>query len=98
MNNYNYNNNSDSILSTIKNAISYVIENREKFVLLVLVFVIIYFVDYITYLNTLIYGATSPLGATSPPGGLQSLIAPTHHLIHTHTIKSKRRRSRRRRQ
>ena len=98
MDNYNYNNDSDSILSTIKNAISYVIENREKFVLLVLVFVIIYFVDYITYLNTLIYGATSPLGATSPPGGLQSLKAPTHHLIHTHTIKSKRKRSRRRRQ
>ena len=92
MDNYNYNNNSDSILSTIKNAISYVIENHEKIVLLVLVFVIIYFVDYITYLNTLIYGTTSPLGTTSPPGGLQTN---THHL--SHTIKSKRRRSRRRR-
>ena len=91
MNNYNYNNDSDSILSTIKNAISYVIENHEKFVLFVLVFVIIYFVDYITYLNTLIYGVTSP------PGGLQSLKAPTHHLIHTHIIKSKGKRSRRRR-
>lgn len=92
MNNYNYNNNSDSILSTIKNGISYVIENHEKFVLLVLVFVIIYFVDYITYLNTLIYGTTSPLGATSPPGGLQTN---THHL--SHIIKSKGKRSRRRR-
>lgn len=97
MDNYNYNNDSDSILSTIKNTISYVIENHEKFVLFVLVFVIIYFVDYITYLNTLVYGTTSPLGATSPPGGLQGLKPPTHHLIHTHTIKSKRRRSRRRR-
>jgi hypothetical protein len=94
MDNYNYNNDSDSILSTIKNTISYVIENHEKFVLFVLVFVIIYFVDYITYLNTLVYGTTSPLGATSTPGGLQTN---THHLIHTHTIKSKRRRSRRRR-
>lgn len=92
MNNYNYNNDSDSILSTIKNAISYVIENHEKFVLLVLVFVIIYFVDYITYLNTLIYGTTSPLGVTSTPGGLQKN---THHL--SHIIKSKGKRSRRRR-
>ena len=92
MDNYNYNNNSDSILSTIKNAISYVIENHEKFVLLVLVFVIIYFVDYITYLNTLVYGTTSPLGVTSTPGGLQTN---THHL--SHIIKSKGKRSRRRR-
>ena len=95
MNNYNYNNDSDSILSNIKNVISYVIENHEKFVLLVLVFVIIYFVDYITYLNTIVYGANSPLGATSPPGGLQGLKTPTHHL--SHTIKSKGKRSRRRR-
>jgi len=95
MDNYNYNNDSDSILSTIKNAISYIIENHEKFVLLVLVFVIIYFVDYITYLNTLVYGTISPLGATSPPGGLQGLKTPTHHL--SHTIKSKGKRSRRRR-
>ena len=95
MENYNYNNDSNSILSTIKNAISYIIENHEKFVLLVLVFVIIYFVDYITYLNTLVYGTTSPLGATSPPGGLHNLKAPTHHL--SHIIKSKGKRSKRRR-
>ena len=94
MENYNYNNGFDSTLSNIKNIIIYVIENHHKFVLLILVFVIIYFVDYITYLNTLVYGTISPLGAASPPGGLK---APTHHLIHTHTIKSKRRRSRRRR-
>ena len=98
MDNYNYNNGFDSTLSNIKNIIIYVIENHHKFVLLILVFVIIYFVDYITYLNTLIYGTTSPLGTTSPPGGLQSLKAPTHHLIHTHTIKYKRKRSRMRRQ
>ena len=93
MDNYNYNNGFDSTLSNIKNIIIYVIENHHKFVLLILVFVIIYFVDYITYLNTLIYGTISPLGAASPPGGLQT---PTHHLIHT--IKSKGKRSRRRRQ
>ena len=93
MENYNYNNDSNSTLSNIKNIIIYVIENHHKFVLLILVFVIIYFVDYITYLNTLIYGTISPLGAASPPGGLQT---PTHHL--SHTIKSKGKRSRRRRQ
>jgi hypothetical protein len=95
MENYNYNNDLNSTLSNIKDIIIYVIENHHKFVLLILVFVIIYFVDYITYLNTLVYGTISPLGATSPPGGLQGLKTPTHHL--SHTIKSKGRRSRRRR-
>lgn len=84
MDNYNYNNDNDSILSTIKNAISYIIENHHKFVLLVLVFVIIYFVDYITYFNTMLYGVTAP-------PGLQSLKTPTHHL--PHIIKSKGKRS-----
>ena len=65
MDNFNYNNDSDSILYNIKNIINYVIENREKFVLLVLVFVIIYFVDYITYINTILYATTSIPGLPS---------------------------------
>ena len=81
MDNYNYNRNSDSILSNIKNTIIYVIENHHKFVLLILVFVIIYFVDYITYFNTMLYGVTAPPG----------LQTNTHHL--PHIIKSKGKRS-----
>jgi hypothetical protein len=52
----NYNN--DTFLSNIKNSINYVIENHHKFILLFFVFVIIYFVDYITYINTIIYSPT----------------------------------------
>jgi hypothetical protein len=73
MDNYNYNNESDSVFFNIKNTINYVIENREKFVLLVLVFVIVYFVDYITYINGMMYGVTSP-------PGLPSLKTSIHHI------------------
>ena len=50
--------NNDTFLSNIKNSINYVIENHHKFILLLFVFVIIYFVDYITYINTIIYSTT----------------------------------------
>ena len=53
----NYNN--DTFLSNIKNSINYVIENHHKFILLFFVFVIIYFVDYIAYINGILY---------APPG------------------------------
>jgi len=69
MDNFNYNNETESILSNIKNSINYVIENHHKFILLVLVFVIIYFVDYITYINSILYAAP-------PIPGLPSLNTP----------------------
>ena len=50
--------NNDTFLSNIKDSINYIIENRDKFILLLFVFVIIYFVDYITYINTIIYSTT----------------------------------------
>ena len=90
MDNFNYNNDSDSILYNIKNIINYVIENREKFVLLVLVFVIIYFVDYITYINTILYAAPTVPGLPS----LKPQIGPP--LPHLKNPKEKRSRSRRR--
>jgi hypothetical protein len=73
MDNYNYNNESDSVFLNIKNTITYIIENHHKFVLLILVFVIIYFVDYITYINGMLYGVTSP-------PGLSSLKTSIHHI------------------
>ena len=69
MDNFNYNNETESILSNIKNSMNYVIENHHKFILLVLVFVIIYFVDYITYINSILYAAP-------PIPGLPSLNTP----------------------
>ena len=89
MDNFNYNNDSDSILSNIKNIIGYVIENHHKFVLLALVFVIIYFVDYIMYINTLLY-----MGPSVP--GLSSLKTPTPPLPHIQNTKAKRSTRRRR--
>ena len=86
--NYNYNNDFDSILSNVKNSISYVIENYHKFLLLAFVFIIIYFLDYVMYINTVLYSPTfQPV--------LSSLKTPQHHL--SHIIKSKGKRSRRRR-
>ena len=48
-----YNNN--TFLSNIKDSINYVIQNGDKFILLLFVFGIIYFVDYITHFNTMLY-------------------------------------------
>ena len=90
MDNFNYNNETDSVLSNIKNTISYVIENHEKFVLFSLVFIIIYFVDYITYINSILY--TAPLVPGLP--SLKPAIGPP--LPHLKNPKMKRSRSRRR--
>jgi len=37
--------------------LNYVIQNYHKFILLILVFLIIYFVDYISNINAVIYGS-----------------------------------------
>ena len=65
--------NNDTFLSNIKDSINYIIENRDKFILLLFVFIIIYFVDYITYINTIIYSGNSV-------AALPSLKTPLHHL------------------
>ena len=52
--------NNETIFSNIKDSINYVIENYHKFLLLLFAFVIIYFVDYITHINTLLY-SSAPL-------------------------------------
>jgi hypothetical protein len=49
------NNEDDFSLSNIKSTIHYIITHYEKFLLLLFVCVIIYFVDYITYINEIIY-------------------------------------------
>ena len=37
--------------------VSYIIKNYQKFILLILVFLIIYFVDYISNINAIIYSS-----------------------------------------
>jgi hypothetical protein len=67
----NFNSNDDFSFSNIKSVINYVIINYEKFILLLLVGIIIYFVDYITHINTFLYKAQHPIP------GLTSLTTPT---------------------
>ena len=47
-----------SLLDKINASIKYIIENYEKFILLLSVFVIIYIIDYISNINSLTYGIT----------------------------------------
>ena len=85
-------NNNDTFLSNIKDSINYVIENHHKFILLFFVFVIIYFVDYITYINTIIYSGNSVPALPS----LKTPTPPLHHLPKIKNPKEKRNKSRRR--
>ena len=84
--------NNDTILSNIKDSINYVIENRDKFMLLLFVFIIIYFVDYITYLNTILYSGNSVPALPS----LKTPTPPLHHLPKIKNPKEKQSRRRRR--
>ncbi len=70
-------NNNNTFISNIKDSINYVIENRDKFMLLLLVVFIIYFVDYITYINGILY--SSPNSAPVLPS-LKTPTPPLHHL------------------
>jgi hypothetical protein len=85
--------NNDTFLSNIKDSINYVIENRDKFILLLLVFVIIYFVDYITYINGILY--SSPNSVPALPS-LKTPTPPLHHFPNVKNPKVKRNKSRRR--
>ena len=46
--------------------IKFIIENYKQILLLLLVFVIIYVVDHITYYNTMFYGLTSAVPGVQP--------------------------------
>ena len=67
----NFNSNDDFSFTNIKYVINYVIINYEKFILLLLVGIIIYFVDYITHINTFLYRGPQIIP------GLASLATPT---------------------
>ena len=78
--------NNDTFVSNIKDTINYVIENRDKFILLLFVFIIIYFVDYITYINTILYSGNSVAALPS----LKTPTPPLHHLPKIKNPKMKR--------
>ena len=59
------NNEEDFSLSNITSTINYIITHYEKFLLLLFVCVIIYFVDYITYINGIIYGGPQAIPGLS---------------------------------
>ena len=69
-NDNNVNNNDDFSFSDVNSIINYIINNYHKFLLLITVFLIIYFVDYISNINAFIYNRE-----TIP--GLASLKTPT---------------------
>jgi hypothetical protein len=84
--------NNDTFLSNIKDSINYFIENHHKFILLLLVFGIIYFVDYITYINAILYSGNSVAALPS----LKTPTPPLHHLPKIKNSKVKRNKGRRR--
>jgi hypothetical protein len=67
----NFNSNDDFSFTNIKSVINYVIIHYEKFLLLLLVGIIIYFVDYISHVNAFIYRSPQIIP------GLTSLATPT---------------------
>ena len=84
----NYNN--ETLLTNTKDSINYIIENHHKFLLLLFVFFIIYFVDYITYINTILYNNGNLIT------GLPILNNQIHHLPNVKNPKEKQSRRRRR--
>jgi hypothetical protein len=61
-------NNSELNVYDLYSIIKYIINNYEKFILLLLVFIIIYFIDYITNINAILYGVSQiPLSGAYPP-------------------------------
>ena len=85
--------NNETFLTNIKDSINYIIENHHKFLLLLFVFLIIYFVDYITYINTILYNNGNLV--TGLPI-LNNQIHQIHQLPNVKNPKGKRNRSRRR--
>ena len=62
-NNFDFNNDNSF---DIKLIIRFIIDNYKQILLLLLVFVIIYVVDHLTYYNTLFYGLTSSVPGIQP--------------------------------
>lgn len=58
-------NNDDFSFSDVKSIINYVINNYYKFLLLIIVFLIIYFVDYLSNVNALLYNGQTIQGLAS---------------------------------
>ena len=85
--------NNETFSTNIKHSIYYIIENHHKFLLLLFVFFIIYFVDYITYINTILYNNGNLV--TGLPI-LNNQIHQIHQLPNVKNPKGKRNRSRRR--
>ena len=61
------------MFSDIKDSINYIITNYHKFLLLIFAGVIIYFVDHITYINSIIYSTPSVIPSLPGLPGLPSL-------------------------
>jgi hypothetical protein len=78
--NIDYDEHDESLWFNVKSTINYLITNYYKFILLILVFFIIYFVDHISNINTFIYS-----GQVIP--GLTSLKTPTPPLQTQNKIK-----------
>lgn len=79
--NIDYDEHDESLWFNVKSTIDYFITNYYKFILLILVFFIIYFVDHISNINAFIYGGQVIPGLTSlktptPPLQIQKKIKP----------------------
>jgi hypothetical protein len=79
--NIDYDEHDESLWFNVKSTIDYFITNYYKFILLILVFFIIYFVDHISNINAFIYGGQVIPGLTSlktptPPLQKQTKIKP----------------------
>ena len=68
--------NNDTFLSNIKDSINYIIENRDKFILLLFVFIIIYFVDYTSRVNALIFSIPPPIIGLPMPQNVSQIKPP----------------------
>jgi len=79
--NIDYDDHDESLWFNVKSTVNYLITNYYKFILLILVFFIIYFVDYISNINAFIYNSQAIPGLISlktptPPLERQKKIKP----------------------
>ena len=63
--NIDYDEHDDSLWFELKSTINYIIINYHKFILLILAFFIIYFVDYISNINAFLYNSQTIPGLTN---------------------------------
>ena len=69
--NIDYDDNDESLWFNVKSTINYLITNYYKFILLILVFFIIYFVDYISNINAFIYSSQDITSLKTPLPSVQ---------------------------